>query len=219
MLPVDRQVRFDITSTNMMNTFYAPTMAGMIYAMPGMQSQLHAVLNRPGEYEGYSANYSGAGFSRHALPAARRRRRRLRALGRRRRRASGRALDLATYRELEKPSEKVPAMHFAAVRPRPVPPHPRALRRAGHAVHVARSWPTTRRGGGDPAMPPRARSSMPQHGDKPEGALFKAPEEKGAGATTTASAATSPSARDQAAPESAGPRHVRLRHADRTDAA
>lgn len=63
VLPVDREVRFDITSTNMMNTFYAPTMAGMIYAMPGMQSQLHAVLNRPGEFEGFSANYSGAGFS------------------------------------------------------------------------------------------------------------------------------------------------------------
>ena len=26
---VDRQVRFDITSTNMMNAFYAPTLAGM----------------------------------------------------------------------------------------------------------------------------------------------------------------------------------------------
>ena len=63
VLPVDREVRFDITSTNMMNTFYAPTLAGMIYAMPGMQSQLHAVLNEPGEYEGMSANYSGAGFS------------------------------------------------------------------------------------------------------------------------------------------------------------
>ena len=36
VLPVDRPVRFDITSSNMMNTFYAPTLAGMIYAMPGM---------------------------------------------------------------------------------------------------------------------------------------------------------------------------------------
>ena len=63
VLPVDREVRFDITSTNMMNTFYAPTMAGMIYAMPGMRSQLHAVVNRESVSEGFSANYSGAGFS------------------------------------------------------------------------------------------------------------------------------------------------------------
>ncbi|RZM31441.1 MAG: ubiquinol oxidase subunit II, partial [Sphingomonas sp.] len=45
VLPVDRQVRFDITSTNMMNSFYAPTLAGMVYAMPGMRSTLYAVLN------------------------------------------------------------------------------------------------------------------------------------------------------------------------------
>ena len=31
--------------------------------MPGMQTQLHAVMNKPGVYEGFSANYSGAGFS------------------------------------------------------------------------------------------------------------------------------------------------------------
>jgi cytochrome o ubiquinol oxidase subunit 2 len=62
-LPVDRQVRFELTSTNMMNSFYAPTLAGMIYTMPGMRSQLHAVLNKPGVYDGMSANYSGAGFS------------------------------------------------------------------------------------------------------------------------------------------------------------
>src|SRR3569623_2073829 len=63
VLPVDREVRFDITSSNMMNTFYSPTLAGMVYAMPGMESQLHAVLRRTGEFDGYSANYSGAGFS------------------------------------------------------------------------------------------------------------------------------------------------------------
>ena len=74
-LPVDRPVRFDLTSTNMMNTFYAPTLAGMIYTMPGMRSTMHAVLNKPGNYEGFSGNYSGAGFSDmrfrlRGLPAA-----------------------------------------------------------------------------------------------------------------------------------------------------
>ena len=63
VLPIDRAVRFDITSTNMMNTFYAPTLAGMVYTMPGMETQLHAILRRTGEFDGFSANYSGAGFS------------------------------------------------------------------------------------------------------------------------------------------------------------
>ena len=113
-LPVGRPVRLDITSSNMMNTFYAPTLAGMIYAMPGMQSQLHAVLDRPVDSEGFSANYSGAGFSdmRFKLTglddagfaawvtAAR---------------GGAARLELATYRELLVPSERVPAMRFAGV--------------------------------------------------------------------------------------------------------
>jgi cytochrome o ubiquinol oxidase subunit 2 len=61
--PVDRPIRFKITATDVMNTFYVPTLAGMVYAMPGMQTQLHAVINREGAYEGRSAHYSGAGFS------------------------------------------------------------------------------------------------------------------------------------------------------------
>ena len=113
-VPVGRPVRFDITSSNMMNTFYAPTLAGMIYAMPGMQSQLHGIIDRPVESEGYSANYSGSGFSymRFAfrgvddagfaawIDAAR---------------GSDGALDLAAYRELLKPSERVPVMRFSSI--------------------------------------------------------------------------------------------------------
>ena len=113
-LPLDRPVRFDITSANMMNTFYAPAMAGMVYAMPGMRSTLHAVLDRPGTYDGYSANYSGAGFSDmhfvlRAMPAADFDRWIAAA------RSGGRALTTADYLRLERPSEKVPPARFAAV--------------------------------------------------------------------------------------------------------
>ncbi|RYE55260.1 MAG: ubiquinol oxidase subunit II, partial [Hyphomicrobiales bacterium] len=112
-LPVDRPVRFDLTSTNMMNTFYAPTLAGMIYTMPGMRSVLHAVLNRPGTFEGLSANYSGAGFSHMRF--------KLYGVDQpdfdkwvARVKASGPALDTNRYLEVAKPSEKVPAMYFSS---------------------------------------------------------------------------------------------------------
>ena len=116
VLPVGRQVRFDITSSNMMNTFYAPTMAGMIYAMPGMRSTLHAVLDRPVVSEGFSANYSGAGFSDmrfklHGVEQDKFDAWVASAKG------SGKSLDMAAYGDLVKPSEKVPAMRFAAVDP------------------------------------------------------------------------------------------------------
>ena len=61
--PVDRPIQFKITSTTMMNSFFIPALAGQIYAMGGMETQLNAVINEEGSYEGFSANYSGAGFN------------------------------------------------------------------------------------------------------------------------------------------------------------
>ena len=61
--PVDRPIHFNITASSVMNSFYIPALAGQIYAMPGMQTQLNAVINKAGSYPGFSANYSGAGFS------------------------------------------------------------------------------------------------------------------------------------------------------------
>ncbi|KQW63594.1 ubiquinol oxidase subunit II [Variovorax sp. Root411] len=61
--PVDRPISFKITASSVMNSFFIPALAGQIYAMPGMETKLHAVINKPGEFEGFSANYSGAGFS------------------------------------------------------------------------------------------------------------------------------------------------------------
>jgi len=61
--PVDVPIQFKITASSVMNSFYIPALAGQIYAMPSMQTALNAVINKPGEFEGFSANYSGAGFS------------------------------------------------------------------------------------------------------------------------------------------------------------
>ena len=62
--PVDVPITFKITASTVMNSFYIPALAGQIYAMPSMQTKLHAVINHPGVYDGFSANYSGAGFSK-----------------------------------------------------------------------------------------------------------------------------------------------------------
>lgn len=61
--PVDRPIRFKLTADTMMDAFSVPALAGMVYTMPGMQTVLHAVINKPGRYQGFSANYSGAGFT------------------------------------------------------------------------------------------------------------------------------------------------------------
>ena len=80
--PVDRPVRFHLTSQSVMNAFYVPALAGMIYAMPGMESQLNAVMNVPGDYEGFSSQLQRRRLLRHALPVPRPGAGRLRRLGR-----------------------------------------------------------------------------------------------------------------------------------------
>jgi len=62
-VPVNQPVSLRITASAVMNSLYIPEFAGMIYAMPSMETRLHGVLNAVGESEGFSTNYSGAGFS------------------------------------------------------------------------------------------------------------------------------------------------------------
>ena len=62
-VPVNRPVAMRITASSVMNSLYIPHLAGQVYAMPGMETKLHGVLNQAGVSQGFSANYSGAGFS------------------------------------------------------------------------------------------------------------------------------------------------------------
>lgn len=114
--PVHRPIEFQITASSVMNSFYIPALAGQIYAMPAMRTRLHAVINEAGNFEGFSANYSGAGFSGmrfafHGMTDAdfdkwvdtsK---------------ASGGNLDRAVYLELERPSQNEPVRYFATVDP------------------------------------------------------------------------------------------------------
>ena len=114
--PIDMPIRFKITSSAIMNSFFIPALAGQIYAMPGMQTSLNAVINRPGEYDGFSANYSGAGFSDmkfkfHGMTPENFEK------WVQTTKAASRKLDRADYLQLEKPSEKEPVRYYGAVDP------------------------------------------------------------------------------------------------------
>lgn len=112
--PVDVPVNFKITSSSVMNSFYVPAMAGMIYAMPGMQTRLHAVMNREGQFDGFSANYSGDGFSHMRF--------KLHSFDQAgfdewvaRVKSQGTMLNRDAYLKLEKPSEREPVRYYASV--------------------------------------------------------------------------------------------------------
>ncbi|MGQ4004619.1 ubiquinol oxidase subunit II [Francisellaceae bacterium CB52] len=62
-IPKDRPINFKITSAAPMNSFFIPELAGQIYAMTGMTTQLHLIAENNGKYRGFSANYTGTGFA------------------------------------------------------------------------------------------------------------------------------------------------------------
>ena len=114
--PVDVPVRFKITASTVMNTFYVPTLAGMIYAMPGMETTLNAVLNKAGDYQGLSANFSGEGFShmKFAYKGV--------SAGEfdawvQKMKANPGTLNRADYLVLEKPSVREPVRYYGSVEP------------------------------------------------------------------------------------------------------
>lgn len=62
-IPLNVPVNFKITADAPMNSFMIPQLGGQIYAMQGMETKIHMVANHIGKFDGYSANYSGHGFS------------------------------------------------------------------------------------------------------------------------------------------------------------
>lgn len=62
-IPIDRSIEFLVTSDTVMNSFFIPNLGSQIYAMSGMENRVHLMATEPGVYQGFSANYSGFGFS------------------------------------------------------------------------------------------------------------------------------------------------------------
>jgi cytochrome o ubiquinol oxidase subunit 2 len=113
-VPINQPISLRITASSVMNSLYIPELAGQIYAMAGMETRLHAVLNKVGTSQGFSANYSGAGFSGmrftlRGLPSGDFDRWVASA------RSASETLTRDSYLALEKPSENEPVRRYRVV--------------------------------------------------------------------------------------------------------
>jgi cytochrome o ubiquinol oxidase subunit 2 len=61
-IPVGRPVHISLTSGTVMQALLIPQLAGQIYAMAGMTTQLNLAASRPGVYRGENAQFNGTGF-------------------------------------------------------------------------------------------------------------------------------------------------------------
>ncbi len=62
-VPINTPVDLQITSDAPMNSLWIPQLAGQVYAMTGMSTELHIMADKKGSYQGVSANISGSGFA------------------------------------------------------------------------------------------------------------------------------------------------------------
>ena len=115
-IPVDTPVDFRITAESLMNSFFVPQLGSQVYAMAGMQTQLHLIANQPGTYAGRSAAFSGPGFSDMHFDTVATSRAEFDAWIARAK-ASPLALDKATYGALSQPAAKVPVTLYRTVEP------------------------------------------------------------------------------------------------------
>jgi len=63
VVPARVPLRFRLTSTTVMNSFFVPQLGTQIYTMPNMVTRLNLEADQPGTFEGLSAQFSGDGFS------------------------------------------------------------------------------------------------------------------------------------------------------------
>ena len=63
VVPAGVPLRFRLTSTTVMNSFFVPQLGSQIYTMPNMVTQLNLQADQTGTFEGLSAQFSGDGFS------------------------------------------------------------------------------------------------------------------------------------------------------------
>jgi cytochrome o ubiquinol oxidase subunit 2 len=116
VVPAGAPISFELTSASVMNSFFAPQLGSMIYAMPGMATRLNLLVDRPGTTPGLSAQFSGDGFSDMRFDVV--------AVDRqgfedwlRTTRSAGGKLDDQSYRQLVRPSAAVAPMSFGDVTP------------------------------------------------------------------------------------------------------
>ena len=115
-VPVNRPINFKITSNTVMNSFFIPRLGGQIFAMAGMQTQLHLIADEPGRYFGENTQFSGRGFPYQNFVAVATTAQNFNDWIEKARQ-SPQKLDLMRFNELAEASVRHPVTYFASVTP------------------------------------------------------------------------------------------------------
>ncbi|MDE2589980.1 MAG: COX aromatic rich motif-containing protein [Patescibacteria group bacterium] len=112
--PVATPVTFLLTADAPMTSFWIPSLSGQIYAMTSMQTQLHVLSDKTGDFQGKNSEINGTGYGEMEFTA--------RAATQRdfniwvtQLKKSSKPLNTTSFAELDKPSLNVPITYYAPV--------------------------------------------------------------------------------------------------------
>ena len=116
VIPAGQTVHMSLTSDTVMVSLLVPELAGQIYAMAGMRTELNMLADHPGRFLGENTQYNGQGFQNQKFPVV--------AMAPAgfdnwvaQVRANGRVLDQAQYAQLARPSAMPTSEKFSRVEP------------------------------------------------------------------------------------------------------
>jgi heme/copper-type cytochrome/quinol oxidase subunit 2 len=66
-IPAGRPVDIEITTVDVIHSFWVPRLAGKLDAIPGRTNVLRLQADEPGDYAGISAEFSGVGYLNHGF--------------------------------------------------------------------------------------------------------------------------------------------------------
>ena len=66
-IPAGQPINVEITTADVIHSFWVPQLAGKLDAIPGYVNVLRIEAWRPGEYAGVSAEYNGPGYTSHVF--------------------------------------------------------------------------------------------------------------------------------------------------------
>src|ERR1700722_101601 len=114
VVPAGVPLRFRLTSTTVMNSFFVPQLGSQIYTMPNMVTRLNLEADEPGTFEGLSAQFSGDGFSDMRFDLVSTEPEAFKSWVDTTK-AQGGVLDAGTFKELERPAKADGAQTYAQV--------------------------------------------------------------------------------------------------------
>jgi cytochrome o ubiquinol oxidase subunit 2 len=116
VIPAERPVHLSLTSDTVMLSLLVPRLAGQIYVMAGMRTELNLLADHPGRFLGENTQFNGNGFQDQKFPVEAMTSEEFAAwvarVG-----ANGQSLDRARYARLAEPSIPATSERFATVEP------------------------------------------------------------------------------------------------------